>query len=207
MADYPETVEVWYSLKNSTDPEDFVKLEDFNGEGLPAEWIKYTATLPEGAVRFALRSCASGSFMLMVDDISYQKNNTSLKLSLKGFNVYCDGERLTEQPVSDTEFVHKGAGQLKRTYNVTAVYNYGESEYSAPLVLDPSGIGGVASSTAVVSVEGRVIRVARADGREVTVTRADGVVIRHASGDMTCTVDPGVYVVTVGTESVKVSVR
>lgn len=207
MADYPETVEVWYSLKNSTDPEDFVKLEDFNGEGLPAEWIKYTATLPDGAVRFALRSCASGSFMLMVDDISYQKNNTSLKLSLKGFNVYCDGERLTEQPVSDTEFVHKGAGQLKRTYNVTAVYNYGESEYSAPLVLDPSGIGGVASSTAVVSVEGRVIRVARADGREVTVTRADGVVIRRASGDMTCTVDPGVYVVTVGTESVKVSVR
>lgn len=207
-SDYPETLEVWYSLKDSTNPEDFVKLEDFEGEDLPAVWQKYYATLPEGAVRFALRSCATNSFMLMVDDISYQKINTTLELILQGFNVYCDGQLVTEAPVSALSYVHKGAGTQKRTYNVTAVYNYGESEYSEPVEVDPSNaLCDITASSAVVSVNDRVISVAGAGDRYVTVMRADGVMLHHVSGDTSFAVTPGVYVVTVGSHAVKVSVK
>lgn len=208
VSSYPETVEVWYSLENSTDPADFVKLDDFDGQDLPAEWMKYSATLPEGAVRFALRSCATGSFMLMVDDISYQIFNTSLKLTVKGFNVYCDGECLTDQPVSAPEFVHNNAGGQKHVYQVTAVYNYGESEYSEPLELSPlTAINEADALAAVVSVEGRVISVSETNGLPVAIMRADGVVLHRAAGDTSAVVLPGVYVVSVGGKAVKVVVR
>ena len=185
-----------------------MKLEDFEGEDLPAVWQKYYATLPEGAVRFALRSCATNSFMLMVDDISYQKINTTLKLILQGFNVYCDGQLVTEAPVSALSYVHKGAGTQKHTYNVTAVYNYGESEYSEPVEVDPSNaLCDITASSAVVSVNDRVISVAGAGDRYVTVMRADGVMLHHVSGDTSFAVTPGVYVVTVGSHAVKVSVK
>lgn len=208
VGDYPETVEVWYSLKDSADPADFVKLDGFDGEDLPAEWTKYSAMLPEGAVRFALRSCATGSFMLMVDDIAYQRLNTSLRLKVNGFNVYCDGERVTEQPVSRPEFVHQGAAQVKHTYNVTAVYNYGESEYSEPLVMTPGGgVDDVAGSSASVRVNDGAIVVTGADGRQVTITRVDGVVLHRVCGDTSFQAVPGVYVVSVGCEAVKVNVK
>ncbi|MDE6270892.1 MAG: choice-of-anchor J domain-containing protein [Muribaculaceae bacterium] len=122
---YPEKIEVYYS-RGGTDRSDFVKVNGVGGV-VPGEWTEYTFSVPAGATRFAVRSCATGSFMLMLDDFTFA---TAADLSLVGYDVYRDGNKLTNSPVSDTQYLDSEATDGAHSYAVYTVYDEGTSASS-----------------------------------------------------------------------------
>jgi len=203
-SEYRETIEVWYSTLDSTDPKDFVKLDEF--KKLPNTWTEYSVDLPEGAQHFAIRSCAAGSFMLMLDDVTYTKiygfNGT-----LQGYNVYRDGVKVNEALLTETSYLDTIADDEAHTYTVTAVYDLGESEFSEPVTIESSGVEMISAAAMKVSVEGKTIVVTGAAGKTVTINAVDGKTIYNAQGDARVTVDSAVYLVTVDRRTVKVIVK
>lgn len=208
--DYPEMIEVWYTTSTSVDPADFVKVESFGTKTVPCDadrnFVEYTADLPAGAKRFAIRSCATGSFMLLVDDVTYTALDT-FDGELKGYNIYCDGVKLNDAPLTQAAYVHADVDDAAHTYHVTAVYDKGESELSEPVTIDQSGIDAVLAAGIKVAVEGHAIVVTGAEGKLVTINAVDGRTIYSAQGDARVTVNSSIYLVTVDRKTVKVIVR
>lgn len=137
---YKETIELLYST-GSLDPADFISAGEY--ASISNEWTEYTAELPEGARYFAIRSCANGGSMLMVDDITYIPESPNAGLEHIGYNVYRNGEKLNDTPISDTGFTDIFAVPGTHTYAVTAVYTAGESTPAKADVTITSGIEGV----------------------------------------------------------------
>lgn len=151
---YPDIVEVWYS-KGSTDLKDFVKIEGVGGEvpeGATSnnDWTRYEASLPEGSKYFALRSCATGGFMLMIDDVSFRPQRANLGMTLEGYNIYRNGAKLNATPVADTSYTDAN-GTVGETYEycVTTVFSGGESrgskEYTA--LFGSTGVDSIEADT------------------------------------------------------------
>lgn len=204
-AEYKEEIEVWYST-GGTDVESFVKVDEFGTQEVPGAWTLYTADLPAGAKHFAIHSCATGAFMLMLDDVTF----TSLggfDGQLLGYNVYCDGVKLNDAPVAEATYTHLPADDAAHTYHVTAVFDKGESELSEPVTVEQSGIGSILAAGLKVAVEGRSIVVSGAGEGLVTINAVDGKTIHSAKGDARVAVGPAVYLVTVDGKTVKVIVR
>lgn len=86
--------------------------------------------LPAGAKYFALRNNTQYGGMLMVDDISY----VGVPLTLKGYNVYRDGELIGTVDATVTSF--DDASTTSHTYNVTAVFEEGESGFSNDVIVE-----------------------------------------------------------------------
>ena len=204
-AQYPEKIELWYSTSD-TQVESFIRIEEFGTQTLSAEWTEYSAQLPQGAKHFAIRSCASSSFMLMIDDITFTRLE-GFDGELKGYNVYCDGVKLNDAPVAEASYLHVPADDAAHTYHVTAVYDKGESELSEPVTIDQSGIGAVLAVGLKVAVEGRSIVVTGAADNLVTINAVDGKPLHAAKGDARVSVAPAVYLVTADGKTVKVIVR
>lgn len=201
---YHEKIEIYYS-ENSTDPADFTLLQE--AIELPAAWMPYSVELPAGARHFAIRSCAQDAFMLMIDDITYAPAEGPSSLQLKGYNLYRDSRQVSPLLAQPT-FLDTEADETAHTYHVTALFDRGESELSEPLdIAQGSGIAGVEASAMKVDVEGSDIVVSNAPLQAVTIVAADGKVLHKALGDTRCTVLPGVYLVTVGSDTVKVAVK
>ena len=203
--DYPELIEVWYSTSDAN-PDSFVKVDEFGAKVPTAEWTQYSAALPTGAKYFAIRSCATSSFMLMIDDVTFTKLD-GFDGELKGYNVYRDGVKLNDAPVAEPSFVDTEADAEAHTYHVTAVYDKGESELSEPVTIDQSGIDAVLAAGMKVAVEGKFIVVTGAAGKLVTINAVDGKTIHSAQGDARVAVNSAIYLVTVDRKTVKVIVR
>ncbi len=203
-ADYPETVEILYSTTD-TDIESFVVASE--AKEVPAAWTEFSAKLPAGAKYFAIRSCATGSFMLMVDDVTYAPAGGVSSLELTGYNVYRDGVKINDAPLTTNSFVDTEAGDGAHTYHVAAVYNRGESEFSAPATVEESGIAAVLSAGVTVAVEGSEIVVTGAADKAVSIAAVDGKVVYSAAGDARVPVACGIYLVTVDGKTVKLIVK
>lgn len=202
---YAEKIEVYYSM-GGTEPGDFVMVEALGTKVVPSTWTEYTVNLPEGTRHFAIRSCAVGAFILMVDDISYTTMGM-VDATLTGYNVYCDGIKLNESPLAEAAYTHAGATDEDHTYQVSAVYDKGESELSSPLTLAKSGIGQTWGSALKVTVEGKAIVVTGTLGDRVVINGVDGRTVHAAGGDTRVMLPQGVYLVTVGRKTSKVIVR
>lgn len=205
-ADYPEKIEVWYTTDDSANPNDFVKVEAFGTKTLSDEFLLCTADLPAGAKHFAIRSCAAGAFMLMIDDVTY-KAIVGFNGQLQGYNVYCDGVKLNDAPVAQASYLHATEDDAAHTYHVTAVYDKGESELSDPVTVGQSGVDSVLAAGLKISVEGQSIVVTGAEGKLVTINSVDGKTIYAAQGDARVAVNAAIYLVTVDRKTVKVAVR
>ena len=116
---------------------DFQPLEASASQA-PADWTEVTATLPEGTKYFALQVTGRQKFMLMIDDFTYSLFNTS-DLRLLGYNLYWAGERINDQLILQPGFVGDWYGE--GDYQVTAVYEQGESRLSEPFTIGTDGIG------------------------------------------------------------------
>ncbi len=204
-----ESFEILYSM-DGTDTDSFVLAKAF--DGVPYEWTEYSAQLPEGAKYFAVRCTSPDQFALFIDDITYTPVNPYLNFRVRGYNVYRDGVKLNDTPVTECSFTDVGApSDRNSTYHVTVVYNEGESRLSNGVLLGLSGLGSVASSD-----------------RPVVYALQDGIVVTHALGQDICiydvggrcisafrvTADPmavsvaqGIYLVQVGDVVAKVAVR
>lgn len=158
-SDYPENIEVYYST-GSKNPADFVKVMD--KVVVPGDWTEYTAALPEGAKYFAIRSCASSSFMLMVDDVTYEMIDVPTDLSIAGYNVYRDGVKINDATVEETTYTDATAAEGNHSYAVTVVYDKGESKASNIATIVVSGISEVifdsAKAANIYSVDGTLVR-------------------------------------------------
>lgn len=206
-ADYPERIQVLYST-GSLEPADFVAT-DFNVDAVPGVWTRYEVSLPQGARYFAVRSYATNSFMLMLDDVTYMPLS-SHDLVLTGYNVYRNDERVNEAPLTTLTYVDNVDTPDDYTWVVTAVYEQRESKASnrATATLETS-VGDVLSAGVAVTVVDGNIRIAGCDGKPVTVSSIDGTLIYHALGTpvVEVPVSNGIYVVKAGTVVRKLVVR
>ncbi len=209
---YPEKITVYYST-GSLETADFVEVSGSTVDKVPGEWTEYSYTLPAGAKYFAIRSHASGSFMLMVDDVTYTPASSTADLSIAGYNVYRDGVKINDKLVEDTSFVDGNVTDgTQYTYVVTVVYtDKGETAASNEVVITYTGTGvnNLGDGAVSVSVDGNDIVVLNAEGLPVSVASANGVVLFNGVGEVrtTVTVGNGVYVVKAGNTVRKLVVR
>ena len=68
----------------------------------------------------------------MVDDVTYRPyNGDQAGLTLVGYNIYRNGEKINADVITDNTFTDSTVDKDKEnTYNVTAVYEEGESDFS-----------------------------------------------------------------------------
>ena len=171
----------------------------YSNDKVPAiEWARLTSTLPEGTRRFAIRSYAT-NLMFRVDDVTYIP--ALPELSLVGYNVYRDGERITPQPVATASFTDRPDSDGTHTYRVTAVYDKGESRPSDSASADFSALSTVEVPDAHVTVSGTTII---CDAPFEVYDLAG----RHAaSARGSVTLAPGIYLVKTGATTAKVLLR
>ncbi len=205
-ASYPETVEVYYST-GSLDVNDFVKVDGVGGT-LSEEWTLVSADLPAGAKYFAIRSCATSSWMLMIDDVTYETGVDFSDLSIVGYNVYRNAVKLNEEPEAECEYLDATAVAQNNEYAVTAVYTVGESKASDKLLISTTGLDQVVAGVEIVGEVGQIV-VTGAEGLELSVVAVDGKVVYAATAQAKTVVNlvAGVYVVKAGDKVAKVLVK
>lgn len=205
-ASYPEKIEVLWS-DGSLNPDDFVSLGTV--ERVPEEWTLYSYELPAGAEYFAIRSCATDSFILMIDDVKYENDEVTTDLEVSGYNVYADSEKVNTAPIADCSYTH--ASYPGCEYVVTALYkDRGESRASNVLVIAESSIYEVTASSVVITGAEGIITIDGEEGTCITVSTTDGrVVYSTASAAKTekVSVGTGIYLVKAGDCVAKVLVN
>ena len=210
-AEYPEKIEVYYST-GSLNPADFILVEGAGDAVVPDEWTNYSVDLPAGAKYFAIHSCAQGSFMLQIDDVTYAPAS-SASLSIEGYNVYRDGVKINDALLTETEFVDNNVVEGEEyTYVVTVVYAVkGESAASEECVVTyvPSAVKGLKDGALSIYSVGSDVVVLNAMGQKVDICSANGAVVYSGMGDakIVVNVGTGVYVVKVGKTVKKLQVR
>ncbi len=206
---YLETFQLLYST-TGTDTDDFVLVEQFSN--IPAQWKEYSAYLPEGAKYFAIRCISNFQYMLFVDDVTFIAKDAQRKeVEINGYNVYRDGEKLNNEPVTTTTYTDSSVDN-KSTYSylVTALYADGESLKSNEVSVDTSlsGIdGAMTGSISITAAAGKAI-VTGAEGMAVEVVAADGKVVASLTGGAYTSIPlaPGFYIVKAGDKVAKVAI-
>lgn len=222
-----ESIEV---LASATDTglSSFTPVADASGatriDAVPGSWTRYDYALPEGTRYFAIRSCGKKTFVLKIDDVTFEKAPLGATLTLAGYNVYRNAVRLNTQPIAAQTYIDtETTANPGARYHVTAVYDRGESRVSAPYTA-PSALDAVATPAATVrGLDGR-ITVTGAGTHAVTIHTLDGRLIVSfpapfptstgtptspvsSPGTLSVDVAPGIYLVTVGSTTHKVAVR
>lgn len=214
-AEYAEKIEMLYST-GSTDTKDFVKVStvdpvpcDADPSTHKALWKEFTFDVPAGAKHFAIHSCASGSFMLELDDFSFVPAGVTADLTLVGYDVYRDGVKINAEPVGETEYVDTEATDGDHSYVVITVYDRGTSAPSNAVTVAATGINDVLAAGISIHAAKGTITVAGAEGQHLTVAAIDGKVVYSATAAARTTVNvaAGVYVVKAGNKIVKVAVK
>lgn len=124
---YTNSIDILWSA-GGTAKEDFTLLET---KSIPANsWIECTAALPEEARRFAIHYNQS----MNTDALAFDKftfTSYSAPAVLSGYNLYRDDAFVATLPADVTSYADAEAQpDVTHTYNVTAIYNKGESLYS-----------------------------------------------------------------------------
>ncbi len=203
---YPEQIEVLYTFEDDFQYENYIKVDGFGTKIVPQEWTLFTALIPAEATHFAIRSRAAGGMMLMVDDVTF----TPMFDRLLGYNLYRDGILLNKATLTEPSYLDTKAGTEAHTYHATAVYDNGESELSQPLMLQYSysGLSSVTAENFNVKTDGLDIILTGAGIAPVTINSVDGRNLHKAMGDTRFTTPaPGVYLLTVGSQTIKVIVK
>lgn len=203
MASYPESIRMLYST-GGTNPDDFTLVREVIY--LKGEWVLFAFDVPEGAKRFAIQSFGTDSFMLMLDDFTFESAKQDTDLELTGYRVYRNGERISELPAEERSYSDNAEGHNE--YAVTAVYaEKGESRGSNRVELSSSGINAAEAGAISIGASDGHIVITGARGCEICVSRADGMVIRHGacgSDRESIPVASGVYLVKAGSKVAKI---
>jgi len=133
-----EMIEIYYSTGDNT-IQSMVKTGEDVYRVPYDDWTLYTISLPEGAKYFAIRCISHDRYALMIDDVTYESAAHPLEVTFVGYNVYCNGELITQEPITDTSYIIPGIDP-DAVYYVTAVYDLGESQPSNSVSIEASGI-------------------------------------------------------------------
>ncbi len=209
-----EQFEVWVSYSTADDLDNFVKISGNSPVTVASatEWVKYSYQLPEGARYFAIRCVSKHQFGLMIDDITYSPAHSPVEFW--GYNVYRDGQLITPDGIGDPEYIDSDV-TVDRTYryNVTALYESGETIYSNDVNLKISSLAGIdrittADDITITSIPGG-ISVSGAYGKIINVYSINGSCIcsvRGTSSDL-IPLQSGFYVVSIDKTVAKVAVK
>lgn len=207
---YPETFRICYSTTGKN-VSDFIEIDGAAVEGVPGDWTEYTFELPAGSKYFAINSCATDSYMLMIDDVTYTPMPLLSTYEIAGYNVYRDGVKINSEPLAECEFVDNNVEADKEyRYVVTVLYtDRGESTPSDELVLSTAGIGSVIDGGVSVKARDGKIFVFNAEGRAIVVSSVSGSIVYSGVGRSKTEigVPAGVYAVKAGNKVVKVIVK
>lgn len=205
-SDYPERIEVLYST-GSLDPADFTAT-GFNVDKVPGTWTLCQTDLPKGARYFAIRSCATNSFMLMLDDVTFTPLS-SYGMEVTGYNVYRDGQLVNETPVATTSYTDNVDNPDSHLWTVTALYGVRESKGSETVAAGSSAIVLPSADDIVIRAEAGRIVISGCEGLPVMVSAADGRVLYNGLGKAETEVraTTGVYVVKASSKVAKLIVR
>ncbi len=208
FVEYTESYEVLYSA-TSDEIDDFIKIG--STRTAPAEWTQVKVVLPEGARYFAIRCVSDDCFIFMVDDIEYLPLSAlGEELSLIGYNVYCNKQKLNDKPIEDLGYLHQLTDDCDLEYYVTVVYDKGESPMSNIVTLQSEGVNDAELSAVKVFGTQGTINVLNADGQDVAIFALDGKLIYSEAnaGDLHVNVaDKATYITVVGNKSYKVIVK
>lgn len=217
----PQTITFWARSFFDTDLESFellvsstgTEISDFTSlqseKNVPYEWTRYTINIPEGTRYFAIRSRSRDCYMLMVDDIDFAPKTMGYDLEHIGYNVYRDGVMVNDAPVMTEQYVIDDDSH-SHNYNVTALYkNRGESALSNTVIPVYSSVEENIAAKVSVSTAAGTIFVKGADNMTVNVYAIDGTTVASviSDGETTVNVAPGIYIVTVGRYTYKVTVK
>ena len=184
---YPEKITVYYST-GSKETSDFIEVEGSTVSSVPGEWTEYSYNLPAGAKYFAIRSWATSSFMLMVDDVTYTPAGVTANLEIAGYNIYRDGVKINDAPVADCEYIDSNVEVgTQYTYVVTVVYtDKGESRGSDEVVItrEDVSVDGIGDGAVSIKAENGKVVVLNAEGLDVVVAAANGAVVYSGAGEL-----------------------
>lgn len=145
--------------------------------------------------------------MAFLDDITYTPlYGATNALTLKGYNVYRDNELIAEA-VTETAYSDASAPDGPHTYNVSALWAEGESDYSAPVKVT-AGILSLNAGELTIRVTKGTITVNGAYGLDTRIFTPAGVTVATSTeANATFNVGPGVYMIQVGKKVTKVNVK
>lgn len=209
----PEIVDILYST-TGTDIDDFVKVaENVEIPYNSVDWTELMFNLPEGARHFAIVHKTVGQLALMIDDVTYIPAGAKRQtLTLTGYNIYRDGVRITDSPISETTYTDNDVvkGQTYK-YQVSAMWDKGESPlceaYSAEA---GSGVTGVSGDDIRIRALAGTVRVTGAEGFGIEIYTTAGMRTASVKAESAVTdirVAPGTYIVRAGAKTAKVLVR
>lgn len=165
--------EIWTS-STGQNVEDFTKLASQSLD--TDQWTQYSYTLPENTLYFAIRFVSSETFAMMLDDVTYTRAKETM--ILKGYNIYRNGDLIAQ--VSDMEQSYLDEDVSKRTYiyNVSAVYEKGESELSEDAFVDLTNVGiDETDSEASLRINDNTVTVSGIEGRSMHIYSVDGMCV------------------------------
>ena len=201
--EYPESIEMLYSV-DGKEISDFVKVDE--NTAVDGEWTEFTFDVPEGAKYFAIRSIAADAFMLMIDDVTY----TPAAAVPVGYNVYRDGVKLNDAPLTDTEFRDSNIDNTAvYKYQVTAVYANNEESAPSDITVDVSGIDSVYDNITIAAAPG-LIRINGAQGMQSSVADVNGIAFFNGvveENNFEIRLAPGIYIVRVEGKIAKIQVK
>lgn len=197
-------IEVLYSTTGK-------EIEDFTRVGNPItledKYTQYSFDVPEGTNYFAIRYVQAAVSAIFIDDITFAQFGNDAELI--GYDIYCDGEKLNEDMITSTEFVHPTLEPGTYTYHVVALYKEGSSDLSNKASVLVSGIDEILTGGISVYTTPGTIHIDNADCK-ITVLNPGGMVIYSNSvptASESVKVTPGVYVVTANGHAAKVFVK
>jgi hypothetical protein len=199
-----DAFELLYSTTD-TDTANFVKLG--GDEAVPTDWTKYEFTLPEGARYFAIRYTSADHFIFMVDDVVYRAADAPEFADVLSYNVYRNSELVGTAAANNRTFAD--GLDLNATYQVTALFDGGESRPSNSVSYYNSGLNSVSVALPKVSADRGYILIENVAGLAVNVSNVSGQVlyVETGSNSYRLPVAPGVYLVKVGNNVSKLVVR
>lgn len=168
-----EKYEVLYSTTD-TELSHFISLGE---QSSAAEWTTVSFSLPEGSRYFAIRHLGGESSQgLFVDDISYSSKSDKGVLALAGYNLYCDGKKIAAVSPEKQSCQVEKLSTDSHQYQITAVYNLGESAATSFLLDSSTGIGHDSINPSAVSSYFGL------DGKRQSAARSGVNIIRFTNG-------------------------
>ena len=202
--------------KSGKEPSDFTLFKSV--ENVPvgyktdpeAGYAFYEFQLPEDTKYVAIHYNAKDVLALLIDDITCTPASNKANLTLEGYNVYRNGVKLNESPVTAATYSDKISGEDVYRYNVTSVFSVGESSFSntAQVSLN-TGIGDNAIGEGrIYGTEGAIVIEGMA-GADVTIYTVDGRLVQQVKAEPSTrvAVSKGVYVVKTRELSRAIAVR
>ena len=199
-------------LTSTTDDEveSFTKIENIDGNA-PYAWTKISFAVPSGTQYFAIRCVSSLCMAMLVDDITYTPAEGEMgDLNIVGYNIYRDGVKLNEVPVAEPTYTDAVEPNTSYQYQVSVVYEEGESKLSAPFVLSTTTINTFATRGISIETGNRMITVNNCAGKSISIFGTDGAVVYSGvkfTESVSVSVAKGAYIVEYDGKRKKVVVK